>query len=190
MAERNTKRLFVMSIIIVSFGLLPTCVATGEGAELPGTSDRVDVVVHSESLEQPVSAKRIELVGQIGGRPSAVAVQRNYAYLGVGPRLMVLDVSGPDNPTLVGQTAVLPNFVQDIYVAGDYVYVALGDSGLRVIDVSDPATPVEAGAYDTPGTASGVHVADDYVYVAAGLSGLRVIDISDPAHPMEISAYD
>ena len=35
----------------------------------------------------------VELVAQTGGVTNAVAVQGNYAYAGVGPRLIVLDTS-------------------------------------------------------------------------------------------------
>jgi hypothetical protein len=63
-------------------------------------------------------------------------------------------------------------------------------SGLRVIDVSDPAHPTEVGFYDTPGYARGVAVSGPYAYVADGGSGLRVIDVSDPAHPTEVGFYD
>ena len=131
-------------------------------------------------------AENVEFVGQIGGSTEAVAVQGNYAYLGVGPRLMVLNVSDPANPRKVGQTAVLPDLVQDVYATGNYAYVADGD--LRVIDVSIPAAPAEVGFYDTLGYARDVYVAGNYAYVADG--DLRVIDVSIPAAPAEVGFYD
>ncbi len=56
-------------------------------------------------------------------------------------------------------------------------------SGLRVIDVSDPAAPVEIGAVDTPGSAEAVEVVGEIAYVAAYSAGLRVIDVSNPTAP-------
>ena len=44
-----------------------------------------------------------------------------------------------------------PGYARDVEVMGDLAYVADGDSGLRVIDVSNPAFPVELGALGTPG---------------------------------------
>ena len=67
--------------------------------------------------------------------------------------------------------------------------MADGYSGLRVIDVSDPAHPTEVGSWDT-GTGRRVAVSGTYAYVAAGGGGLRVIDVSDPAHPTEVGSYD
>ena len=141
-------------------------------------------------------AQNVELVGQIGGLSCAVAVQGDYVYLGVGPRLVVLDVSNPANPTVVGRTEVLPDIVRGVAVAGNYAYVADGSSGLRIINVSDPAAPSEAGFYDTPGHANDVAVAagdpqgHTYAYVADGDSGLRIINVTDPATPSEAGFYD
>ncbi|MEO0181646.1 MAG: hypothetical protein ABIM74_09630 [candidate division WOR-3 bacterium] len=39
-----------------------------------------------------------------------------------------------------------------------HVYLADSESGLRIVDVSDPCNPREVGCYDTPGSAEGVFV--------------------------------
>jgi hypothetical protein len=71
----------------------------------------------------------------------------------------------------------------DVYVSGDYAYVADGGSGLAVIDVSDPTNPGTPVYEATTGAALGVYVSGDYAYVADWTSGLAVIDISDPTNP-------
>jgi hypothetical protein len=63
-------------------------------------------------------------------------------------------------------------------------------SGLRIINVANPAAPTEAGFYDTPGDAYGVALPDNYAYVAARASGLRVINVASPAAPTEAGFYD
>ena len=79
---------------------------------------------------------------------------RGYAYLGEGKSLTVLDVSDPSAPVVVGRTAPLPGTVSSVAVAGDpatgpaYAYALTWDSGLRIVDVSEPANPVEVGFYD------------------------------------------
>ncbi len=45
-----------------------------------------------------------------------------------------------------------------VEVSGSYAYVADCRSGLRVLDISIPANPVEVGYYDTPGRANDVVV--------------------------------
>jgi len=75
----------------------------------------------------------------------------------------------------------------DVEVVGGVAYVADGWSGLRIVDVSDLAAPVELGALDTPYHADNVEVAGDLAYIAGG-SRLHVIDVSDPSAPVEIGS--
>jgi hypothetical protein len=51
------------------------------------------------------------------------------------------------------------------------------DSGLQIIDVSDPTNPALAAVYDTRGHAHCVAVQGDYAYVADWTWGLEVIEI-------------
>ena len=53
-------------------------------------------------------------------------------------------------------------------------YVADDDAGLQIIDVSNPASPVRLGGYDTSGYAWGVAVAGNRIYVADYEKGLKV----------------
>ena len=84
-----------------------------------------------------------------------------------------------------------PGTARAVEVVGDLAYVVDYYSGLRVIDVSDPASPVELGALDTLGSvARDVAVVGDLAYLAIGdyPNGLRVIDVSNPTVPVEIGA--
>jgi hypothetical protein len=135
------------------------------------------------------NAENVELVGHIGGATYAVFVQENYAYVGEGPRLTILDISSPVSPTVVGKTPPWSDFVQDIYVSGSYAYIAADRAGLRVVDVSDPAAPTEVGLYDAPVHVNGVAVAGGYAYVADWPTGLRVVDVTNPAAPVEVGVY-
>ncbi|MFC6730966.1 LVIVD repeat-containing protein [Haladaptatus sp. GCM10025893] len=64
--------------------------------------------------------------------------------------LQIVDVSDPTNPSLLSRWAVEDdrpeldretNFIHDVYVQGDYAYLAYWDAGTWVLDVSDPANP-------------------------------------------------
>jgi hypothetical protein len=83
-----------------------------------------------------------------------------------------------------------PGSAYHVEVMGGLAYVADDTSGLRVIDVSDPTSPVEIGLLDTPGDAFDVEVVGDLAYVADDFGGLRVIDVSNPAFPVELGALD
>ncbi len=74
-------------------------------------------------------------------------------------------------------------------VQGDYAYLATGETGLEILDISDPENPEWIGTYDTPGDSRYVKVVDDIAYVCDLQGGLRIVDVSDPRHPDEISFY-
>ncbi|MDW8114688.1 MAG: hypothetical protein RMJ34_07150, partial [candidate division WOR-3 bacterium] len=59
-------------------------------------------------------------------------------------------------------------------VSGSYCYVADGNAGLRIIDITNPNSPYEVGYYDTPGWAWGVYVSGSYCYVADDEAGLQI----------------
>ncbi len=67
-------------------------------------------------------------------------------------------------PTLAGSCDT-PDHAHDVFVSGDYAYVADDYSGLQVIDISDPENPTLVSSYDTD-RATGVFVSSDYAYVA------------------------
>jgi hypothetical protein len=124
------------------------------------------------------------------GTARAVAVSGSLALVGSGTTMLVLDVSTPSSPQLLG-SVTLPEQVYGIAAAGSHAYVANGMSGLRVIDVSNPAAPVEVGVSDvTNEGAVDVAVAGSHAYVAYGSLGLRVIDVSEPSLPGVVGAID
>jgi len=76
----------------------------------------------------------------------------------------------------------------DVHLSGNYAYVADMEDGLRVINISDPTTPIEDGFCDTEGQTWDVYIFGSYAYVADRI-GLRVIDISDPENPVEVGSF-
>jgi hypothetical protein len=63
-------------------------------------------------------------------------------------------------------------------------------SGLRIIDVTNPQSPIEVGYCRTPGEANGVAIFGAYAYVADGDDGLRIIDVTNPHSPTEAGYHD
>jgi hypothetical protein len=75
-------------------------------------------------------------------------------------------------------------------VVGDLAYVADQFSGLRILDVSNPAAPVEFGALETLGYVDSVEVVGDLAYLDPCRLNPRIFDVSNPAAPVELSALD
>ena len=65
-------------------------------------------------------------------------------------RTLIWDVSDLDDPQLVREFFLgNPASDHNLYVKGDVMYQSNYVSGLRILDVSDPANPVEVGYFDT-----------------------------------------
>jgi len=78
---------------------------------------------------------------------------------------------------------------QAVVVIGKLAYLALGFSGIGIIDVSNAVQPVWLGGY-ADRNAQAVEVVGNFAYVASGFAGLQIIDVSNPVHPVEVSAYN
>ncbi len=145
------------------------------------------------------SARKIDLepVNQAGGQSFAVAVEGNTAYVGVGPRLVTLDISNPNAPRAVGQSDVLPGVVQDIAISNNRAYIAAGDAGLLILDISIRAKPREIASVRTSASVWRVAVQGTRAYVAQGKrtegvgeGSLGVIDIANPAGPRLVGSIE
>lgn len=79
--------------------------------------------------------------------------------------------------------------VNGLTVTNGLAYLAQGNDGLGVLDVTDPANPVMIGGYHTAGQALTVRLAGDLAYVAEGFSGLEILSVTNPAHPVRVGAY-
>lgn len=83
-----------------------------------------------------------------------------------------------------------PGWANDVYVVGDYAYVACGGSGLQVYDVSDRANPSWAGGYGAVNSARDVYVSGSYAYIADNENGLLILDISDAGNITLTGSHD
>ena len=104
------------------------------------------------------------------------------------PSLLVVDISNPMTPTALTEYDM--SDPHQITLAGSLAFLADGDAGLKVLDISHLPQVTVLGALDTPGTALDVAYDGHYAYVADGASGLRMIDVSDPSQPLEVDAFD
>lgn len=69
------------------------------------------------------------------------------------------------------------------YVANGLAYVSTADA-LRVLDVSDPAAPVQLGTFPVVhGSVNALEVVGSRLYIAERPFGVRILDVSDPRAP-------
>lgn len=133
----------------------------------------------------------LTLLNHIGGGVWGMDQAGDYAYISVGSRMAVVDVTDPSLPVLVGKTEVLSGMPSFIRVSGTHAYgVVEGD--IVVVDVSDPASPVAVMTYQTAEDVTRLVISGTLAYVAEEDSngeqgGLHILDISNPASPAEVS---
>lgn len=135
------------------------------------------------------------IVAQVGGVTRAAVTDGRAIYAGAGARVIVLDACDPGRALEIGRSAPLPGIVQDLAVTvsaggGALLVVALGEAGVAVLDVGDPARPellstiaLPGPPPDLPGEAYRLAAADRFVWVA-GSGGLYGIDIAVPSAPL------
>jgi len=146
-------------------------------------------------------------VGLAGWYYTALQARGSYLYVLVGPpdtmgdtqpvTLAVLDLSSPAEPRFVG-SCQFTGLAWDMEIVGSLVFVPAGRSGLRIVDVNDPAHPFLKATCPPTWWYRCVAVAGHYAYaggdvvIGPGLSHGRVdiIDISDPVHPAVVGGFD
>jgi hypothetical protein len=78
--------------------------------------------------------------------------------------------------------------IVSIQQGGDHVYMVSTDGSFVVVDVSDPAAPVETGYLDLGRQPDTLFLQGRYVYVASYEGPFHVVDVSDPAGPVEVGS--
>ena len=135
------------------------------------------------------NGNRIGFTSAVGGSCFGVDVQGSYAYAGEGRNLIVLNISTPSNPSKIGQVT-LPGIIMGIKLLGQYAYVADGEGGLQVVDISSPSTPKIAGYYSTTNNSwsDGIAIYGGTVYVADEIAGLEIFSLGNPTAPTLLSS--
>ncbi|MCP4547183.1 MAG: T9SS type A sorting domain-containing protein [bacterium] len=124
-----------------------------------------------------------------------IELKGDFAYAASGGSLSVFSVADPGNPILLAaQHSVRSN--RKLGVGETTAYVAAGEWGIDMVDISDPSTPVALGSYDMGWDATGlglIAVQGDRLYYPHD-NGLRAFDITsetmiDPIGSLEGEGY-
>jgi hypothetical protein len=184
------QRLSFALLIFLALAVLPGCLGTPPEAQiaLPTSTLQSAVDEPTSTLQSVVDEPTITpTVEDDNARISAVAIVEPYAYVGVGSRLHVLNVSQPRVPQLLGQTGALWDSTRDITLQDGFAYVTEW-GGLHIIDARDPTLPQPVGFFEAIAS-WGIAVEGQYAYLCAAYS-LLVLDIADPANPQEIGRVE
>ena len=123
-----------------------------------GTVDVVDISDRS-------NPQLIDRLFDPGGNTHSMSTTEDLRYLFIADEQdglpgRIFDIQNIGQPVEVATYTANPlSLVHNPYIRGDYAFLAHNAEGLRVLDLADPATPVEVGRYDTYpiGTGGGNH---------------------------------
>ena len=128
------------------------------------------------------------------GAAGGVAVRGTHAYIASGDRgLTVVNAADPAHPAVQG-TLTTTEWIYDVAAGprldrpGEVVYLA-GAARFRIVDVTNPALPVELGYWDTAGVNLKAAVQGAYLFLANAEFGMIVYDVSDPTSPQPVGNY-
>lgn len=127
------------------------------------------------TLELPLGTQAVDVWGD------HVYVTRHVPEVVASDSLLVIDVSDPLAPRVVGSAPVAPLFIS-LVADGPYVY-AVSNNWMSVIDVADPTSPVIQSRIGLH-TAYDIAVSNRIAYIVDTSHGLfSVIDVANPSSP-------
>lgn len=150
-------------------------------------------VIDAHSPDAPTVAGRAFLYtdtnGYYPGEYDPIVVQWPYAYVGAYRQmgLVIFDISDPSKPVRIANyNPGGDSFTREVQVYGKYAYVA--GQAIHVVDVSNPAAPVQAGQVSgSAGYYYNLAVAWPYLYSLGTFGSFFVFNISNPAAPTLVS---
>ncbi|MEJ2066196.1 MAG: IPT/TIG domain-containing protein, partial [Reinekea sp.] len=86
--------------------------------------------------------------------------------------------------------ATLDQPASKVVVDEQIAYLAAGEDGLVIVDVSNPKAPIMLRRFTEVGFVYDVTVQGGIAYVASGDKGIQLVDVSTPASPVILSAND
>jgi len=115
--------------------------------------------------------------------------------------ITILDLANPLVPTVSGRfTSQLESGVHNVWIDGDYAYVAVdggADGGLRIVDISDPTSPQVVASYWAGSSfLHDVYVRDGLAFLSHWSAGLVILDVGNgiaggiPEAPVEVSRLE
>ncbi len=171
--------------VSVACGAVLTFVAVGpvDSFARPGAGGSSSIPGRLAGDSQGVS-----VVGKwASGACWGVAAAGSTAYVVDGSRFEVIDFSVPATPVRRGRLS-FANLGGKVAVSGAYVFLADPNYGLRVINVTNPDAPFQAGELTGIWNLDRMALAGNTLY-ATSPSGLLVIDVSSPSSPVQVATW-
>jgi hypothetical protein len=115
--------------------------------------------------------------------PQGIDIDGAFAYIAhEDRRVSVISIANPYAPAPLSQIDSTCH-AKEIFV-DSLAYVAYCLSGIRVLDITDPANPIYLSTFNTAGLAWDICERNGILYIADKSGGFCTIDARDPVHPV------
>lgn len=120
-----------------------------------------------------------------------VVIVGNFAYVLNGTRLVVINITDKAAP-VVASNLVVAN-AAGIASDGTHVYLSRSNTGLTIIDVSNPSVPTIVSSFSHPNIYNGLAIAvsGNYVYIVStsggGSGNVATYNVTDRANPSYVA---
>ena len=170
---------------VITESIVSSIAISGNYAYIANWSDGFKVIDISDPTD-PTLVAQIDFEGQCWD----LSVSGDYAYLGNNTEgLQIIDISDPLLPSLASTFLPVETPAFEYTQVVDTIAYAASQSGLYILNVSDPAAPVQLGYAPSENGAWSVHVVDTIAYLPKGADGIRMINVADPTTPLEIGYF-
>jgi hypothetical protein len=154
-------------------------------------------IIDITNLENPIKLGSTTVFGQ----PIGVFMDDNYIYMievkydedNIYSKLQTIDITDKNNPYIIGDldlNNLSSGHAYNFYKSGDNLYIAYGEGGVLIIDISNKETPNLISNFKTDGWALYVYAEDNKAYISDTNKGLLILDIKDIKNPKIIGICD
>ena len=101
---------------------------------------------------------------------------------------------GSDNANLLifDETDLISEYfaIGEIYgltATEQFCFLAEGENGIEIVDISNVNNPTLSGNFDTNGFAHNIAFNNNMIFISDGEEGIQIIDVSEPQNPIQIT---
>ncbi|MBY8999784.1 MAG: hypothetical protein KGD64_02620 [Candidatus Heimdallarchaeota archaeon] len=124
------------------------------------------------------------------GISNNVFVSGSYAYVGDYNGYYAINIGTPDSLSQVGNYT--ESDVDAIYgsqIIGNLAYLANGNYGLLILDVTDKSNITKHSSVDLPSVSSDILVHNQHAFIPVYSGGLRVVNVTDTSNPWDEGGF-
>jgi len=170
---------------VLTESIVSSLAISGNFVYIANWSDGFKVIDISDPTD-PTLIAQIDFEGQCWD----LSVSGDYAFLGNNTEgLQIIDISNPSLPSLASTFLPQETAAFEYTQVIDTIAYAASQSGLYILNVSDPAAPVQLGYSPAENGAWSVNVVDTIAYLPKMYDGIRMVNVADPTNPIELGYF-